>query len=157
MLVHDAAIKNDFAQIQKLAKEKGLEFIKSPDLRKNTILHLACEYGHENLVDYSLDIGIELNKPNDAGDSPLILATKKGDLDTVKKLVEAGAKINHSNKHGNTALHYACFWRMTEIALFLTKTANAYVKIANNYNQLPADHTSNILKITMEGLGIIYI
>jgi ankyrin repeat protein len=151
MLIHDAAIKNDLSQIQKLAREKGLDFVKSADLRKNTILHLSCEGGFDEIVDYSLDIGLDINKPNDAGDSPLILAAKRGDFEIVKKLVVAGAKINHSNKHGNTALHYSCFWRMTEISLFLVKTANAYIKVANNYNQLPADRTSNVLKITLEG------
>lgn len=53
--------------------------------------------------------------------------------------------VNHFNQHGNTALHYACFWRYAEVALFLSKSAGAYIKIANHYNQLPIDHTSKKL------------
>ena len=45
--------------------------------------------------------------------------TEKGDIKTVKRLVECGADINAMNDHGRTALFYAIYQNNTEIALFL--------------------------------------
>lgn len=60
-------------------------------------------------------------------------------------MINAGAYVNHTNVHGNTALHYACFWRYSNIVLYLAKTAAAHVKISNNYDMVCSDHTSKLL------------
>ncbi|KAJ3302006.1 hypothetical protein HDV03_005482 [Kappamyces sp. JEL0829] len=149
-LVQDCVRKQDLGSIQKLQKEKGADFVKNyRDLKQNSILHLALEIGAGEIIEYAINLGVNVNAANIAGDSPLMVATRKGNLESVKQLIVAGSKVNHSNKHGNTALHYACFWRMNEIALYLTKIAGAYVKIANHYGMLPTDHTSKILAGTL--------
>jgi len=53
--------------------------------------------------------------------------------------------VNIANDHGNTALHYACFWRYTEIAEFLVLNG-AIVNIANKYFKVPLDRTSDEIK-----------
>ncbi|KAJ3270087.1 hypothetical protein HDV01_000581 [Terramyces sp. JEL0728] len=141
-LIHDLAAKEDLASIQAVAKEKGLEFIrKARDLWKNSVLHIATQKSSMKIVQYCLDIEIDLNAYNVAGDTALIIAAKNQNFELIKKLTEAGADVDQANGVGNTSLHYACFWRCNDIALFLAKTASAQIKIANKYNQTPLFHT----------------
>jgi maltose-binding protein MalE len=58
-----------------------------------------------------------------------------------------------ANYHGNTPLHYACFWRLNQIALFLAKSCNAIIKVKNNYDKLPTDNTSDVLMDLLEDIS----
>lgn len=159
MSLIDCALAMDMPGVMQIAKDRGIDYVQKErynaltrDLRSNNILHIGCQLGFLPLVEYSLDIVIAVNTSNVCGDTPLILAAKKGRLEIVKKLVSAGAEVNHANLHGNTALHYACFWRYNDVALYLAKTCGAIVKVANNFHQLTIDHTSNILKSVLKGI-----
>lgn len=46
--------------------------------------------------------------------------------------------MNAVNEHGNTPLHYACFWGYQQIAEDLIN-AGAIVNISNKYNEIPLD------------------
>ena len=51
--------------------------------------------------------------------SPLMYATKYGNIKYVKKLIENGAEINLKNEEGKTALDYAKKYEQTEIVHYL--------------------------------------
>lgn len=48
------------------------------------------------------------------------------------------AEVNMVNEHGNTPLHYACFWGYETIAEDLIN-AGTSVAIANKYGDVPLD------------------
>ena len=52
--------------------------------------------------------------------------------------------MNFVNEHGNTALHYACFWGYIDIAEDLID-AGALVAIQNKYQETPLDKCGNMV------------
>jgi hypothetical protein len=68
-------------------------------------LTLAVREGAKQVIDALLaHPQIDINGPNRAGETAVMLAALKGDLALVRRLVERGAAINQS---GWNALHYA--------------------------------------------------
>lgn len=55
---------------------------------------------------------------------------------SVTQLLRNKADVNFVNEHGNTPLHYACFWGYAAIAEDLVN-AGASVSIANKYGDVP--------------------
>lgn len=54
------------------------------------------------------------------------------------QLLRHKADVNFINEHGNTPLHYACFWGYGQIAEDLVQ-AGASVSISNKYGEVPLD------------------
>ena len=78
----------------------------------NTLLHFAAEKGSDISVKILLDfVGVSqrqslLNAQNKEGQTAFILAAKNGFTECCKQM--QGANVNHQDKTGSTALHYAC-------------------------------------------------
>lgn len=62
-----------------------------------------------------------LNKKGENGDSAVMKATRMGEIEIVKELIEAGADINLKNNDGNNALWFACFGNHYELITFLSE------------------------------------
>lgn len=58
--------------------------------------------------------------------------------------------MNVTNEHGNTALHYACFWGNQAVAEELV-TAGALVSIANKDGDTPLDKARGHLAKRLHG------
>src|SRR2546423_14266917 len=69
-------------------------------------LNRAIYREHPELVQKFLAEGADVNQVNDDGGTPLIYAAQYGDLALIKTLVERGAKVNWTDKTGNSALCY---------------------------------------------------
>jgi len=81
-----------------------------------------------------LDIG--LNEQDKNGKTPLILATWRGDLDTVKFLLDSGADVNIVDNLGENVVHYAARQKNTEVLLTILNTsADKNLKSASGYKQ----------------------
>lgn len=75
-----------------------------------TALHLcaACNKNNEiDLVNFLLERNANPNLNTHRNHSPLQFAAENGYLDQAKALIKAGAKVNHENIIGQTALMYA--------------------------------------------------
>jgi hypothetical protein len=48
-----------------------------------------------------------------------VFAIEKGSLNALQAALTAGADLGHTNKHGNTFLHLACYLKYKDIALYL--------------------------------------
>ncbi|NXU68285.1 ILK kinase, partial [Horornis vulcanius] len=72
------------------------------------------------------------------------------------QLMQFKADINAVNEHGNTPLHYACFWGHEQVAEDLVGSG-ALVSIANKYGETPTDKAKTplreVLKERAEKLG----
>lgn len=106
-------------------------------------LHWACREGRSGVVDMLIMRGARINVMNRGDDTPLHLAASHGHRDILAKvqnqmhslvcslhvnillyefvtsawqLIQCKADPNTANEHGNTPLHYACFWGQDEVA-----------------------------------------
>ncbi len=66
------------------------------------------------------------------------------------QLLKNKADINFVNEHGNTPLHYACFWGYSNIAEDLVNYG-AYVSVANKYGEIPLDKCSGAVAKRLHG------
>lgn len=86
--------------------------IAKQDIEGNTVFHVAAKNGQSfslklllSVVPASLKDEV-INVQNHHGLTSLHCAIRAGDPDAVHYLMNHGAKINLSDNHGNTALHY---------------------------------------------------
>ncbi|KAL8933454.1 MAG: hypothetical protein Q9216_006354 [Gyalolechia sp. 2 TL-2023] len=94
---------------------------------KNTsLLRLACEakaYRSLGMVDVLLNKGFS---PNDrcptSGQTPLMIAARRGNVDTVNLLVSHGADTSVLDKNGFSAIHHACMMGCKKILQTLKAT-----------------------------------
>ena len=66
------------------------------------------------------------------------------------------ADINFVNEHGNTPLHYACFWGYSNIAEDLVNYG-AYVSVANKYGEIPLDKCSGAVAKRLHGKYLVVL
>ena len=101
----------------------------------NNALYLAVERNNKNIGELLLAKNADIFSTNNANDSPLHLALKKGG-DTQGWLITSRT-ISATDGSGNTALHYAVEWGLKKAALSLIeKGANPEAKNANGETPL---------------------
>ena len=88
--------------------------------------------------------GARVHTTNMGDDTPLHLAAAHGNRDIVNILLRNKADVNFINEHGNTALHYACFWNYPAICEDLVE-AGALVNIENKYRETPLEKSQGNL------------
>lgn len=91
-------------------------------------------------------LGLELTDPNQRGavdDTVLHLAARKGAIEDMKVLIDAGADVNIAGDLGNTPLHQAAMMKQLESVKFLLMRG-AKKQLNNEFDQTPLD----VAKIT---------
>lgn len=68
----------------------------------------------------------------------------------VLQLLRNRADVNFTNEHGNTPLHYACFWGYQAIAEDLVQH-DALVSLANKDGDTPLDKARGTLAKRLHG------
>jgi ankyrin repeat protein/predicted TIM-barrel fold metal-dependent hydrolase len=140
--IHKAADAGDLAKVKAFIEE-GFDVNKK--VYGCTPLHCAARYGHKEVVELLIAEGADINAKDSRGRTPLYLAMYQdrkevakllasrsgdvslhtaayiGDLQTVEKLIDAGANVN-ANIQGVTALHLAA--KAGEIAVAKLLIAN---------------------------------
>jgi hypothetical protein len=110
---------------------------KTSDLEKNgleinrcqghyprcTLLHLACKFSTENIVKYMLENGGDVNIQDDIGRTPLMIATRRGDIKIVKLLLtydvkEKKKQLQARNQDNLTAIQLAIQYGEEKIRSF---------------------------------------
>ena len=88
--------------------------------------------GNLKNVEQHISVGTDLNKKDDYGSTPLMVAATFGKTDVAIALINGGAKLNLSNADGSTALHIAAFYCRTSIVEALIE-AGADKSLPNNF------------------------
>ncbi|KAK4880295.1 hypothetical protein RN001_008441 [Aquatica leii] len=112
------ALENGLTAVSKLLIQMGADVNIQ---RGGTYLHLAAEYG-VNVVDELLDAGLDINRKDEHGETPLTVALKSNQVEILTVLLERGADPNARNNEGYSCLHHAAGEHESSIvSLFLTK------------------------------------
>ena len=95
-------------------------------MQLDNMLLQACKNNQKTVAQMLLKRGgINVNKRDESGNSPLIYACMKNARDLVKMLLEAGADIDAHDNRGNTPLITACTeYSETTACLLVRKGAN---------------------------------
>ncbi|KAG8225070.1 hypothetical protein J437_LFUL000049 [Ladona fulva] len=102
-----AAEHGDLSLVKKLIELEGICLLKEHDKDGYTPLHRACYNGHEDIVEYLVEKGADLDATTSDGWQPLHSACNWNFARCAKILLEHGANINAKTNGGLTALHLA--------------------------------------------------
>lgn len=109
---YDFAHQGDIEGIRGWLKENS-DSINSYVDEGMTLLHIACMFGHENLMAYLLGRGalVNIEADNESRATPLHLAVAFRDEQVadrmIKVLINNGAELNSTQSGGQTPLHHA--------------------------------------------------
>ena len=78
-------------------------------------IHEAAKAGNIEAVMKAIEVGLDINDVDNAGETALEIATIEGHIDIIVLLIDKGADVNFKNSSGFTALHTAAFFRHKEI------------------------------------------
>ncbi|XP_077297584.1 uncharacterized protein LOC143919246 [Arctopsyche grandis] len=95
----------------------------------NTFMHLACQYGNEEVLKFLIERGADINYKNHLNETLLHSAAKYADVNILKLLIDKGLDVNISNKIGDTPLLIAAEFKNTESFLFLLKSGASPIAI----------------------------
>ena len=88
-----------------LASRSTKTYMQKPAADGNNLLHLACLYGHTDIVISLMRMGCDVNQPNEfnssGGTSPLSIAAGSGHIDIVASLITHGADVTQVDYKGN--------------------------------------------------------
>ena len=112
--------------------------IYATDYKGNTPLHEACRSGNARLIKIFCDENNEnINKKNEDGETPLLLACKTRQEEVVKELLKYKFDVNVIDFYGNTPLGKALQIDNNQNIIFALLTHGVKKSfIANNYQQL---------------------
>ena len=98
---------------------------------------------------------INVNEKNADGEIPVLQAVKKGNVEILQALIDAGAKCDVQDKDGNTPLHLAISAEKDDIIiLFLSKENVLDIKNASDKTPLDvAEDTQNYALLTKISYG----
>ncbi|KAL6631929.1 ankyrin [Neocallimastix sp. 'constans'] len=117
----------------KIKKERN----KRKKINDDNLLTFECKKENIDEVKKLINKGMKINKRNRYGDTPLIIACKKNNIELVKCLLKSKKiKIDKKSIYGISPLMVACYFKNKSLVDCLI-TQNAKVDISDNKNNLP--------------------
>ena len=95
-------------------------------------IHTAAYLGDVNSIKQHIQMGTDLDKKDQYGSTPLIVAITFDKTDVAGTLIEGGADLTVTNNDGSTPLHIAAFFCKPEVVKMLLENG-ADKAIRNNY------------------------
>jgi ankyrin repeat protein len=74
------------------------------DARAAELFNLVCNSSAAAVDSFLSSHHLHVDIQNDKGDTPLIMAARRGDIDVVKALINAGASVHSRNLKGSNPL-----------------------------------------------------
>lgn len=107
--------------------------VNTKNKQNSTPLFIACQKGHERIVQLLLEAGALPNLTSFKGGTPLVKAAKENHITCIKLLLEARANINIQESTGATALHWAAYLNHVQLAELLLKNEQVDIDIVNKH------------------------
>ena len=124
---------------RKRSKQQSLELIKMQMYANKDIVpphQLASEGNLEEMKAMIENFGLTLKEVDESGQTMLHAATKTGQIQVMRYLIDSGINIDATDSDGNTALHIAVINAQIE-ALCLLIESKASDTILNNNQDAP--------------------
>ncbi|KAJ8446729.1 hypothetical protein Cgig2_002891 [Carnegiea gigantea] len=139
-----AAVEGEVGELseENIAKNGDEYYQDQTTPRKNNIIHIAAEHGRARFIQVALARFYELGcRRNDNGDTPLHVASRKGNDEIVRLLVSLGGSdaIATQNLQGDTPLHLALGNNKLRVAKFLLDQvgSDAILSLVNTSQETP--------------------
>jgi serine/threonine-protein phosphatase 6 regulatory ankyrin repeat subunit B len=137
---------DDYSPLLVASKKKNVDIVEAllrkganlfhQEKKENTALILACEHGTEAIAETLVDrLGREdrwhweffVDEQNEDGVTALLLASARGYVEAVEKMLDRGGNPNKPGPDGMSPLMAACAWDQTEVAgTLLAKGASPF-------------------------------
>ncbi len=146
--IHRAAYEGDLEKVKKII-DRNPNQINVQDASGYTPLHLASGKGHIEIVEFLLNHGADIELEIFNRDTPLLVAARyarHGQYETIKTLLEHGAKVNHKDENGRTALHDAAMYSGKEVINLLI-SYGADVNARNKHQSTPLHQAAMLSNI----------
>lgn len=108
----------DVALVQKAVKNDPT-IIEDKEWEGATLLHNAVKNNCEEVTEYLLNSGANVNAKMDDGVTPLHIAARNGNIQIIEILVLHGADINAIDSKGWTPLDRAVKWNKQEAIIYI--------------------------------------
>lgn len=120
------AARNGQLKAVQMLIEKGKANVNLAGFGGLTALHHACKNDHIDVVHYLIETAhANVNVEDDAGNTPIALCARMGNLKCLESVLAGGASLDHPNKRGCTAFGAAVLnGRMAIVDLLLKKPLN---------------------------------
>ena len=95
--------------------------MRPSDKRFGTLVHLAAEYGSDEVIKLLTNTGIDINELDSEKDTALETACINENIDVAKSLLKNGANPNYVGSDGDVLLRFAVEERNFELTKLLLK------------------------------------
>ncbi|XP_065839246.1 death-associated protein kinase 1-like isoform X2 [Oscarella lobularis] len=86
----------------------------------SSLLHLTCDkIGHVQIIQCLVQSGADFDERDNYDETPLMLASRRGFISSVKFFCSIGSSLVAMSKSGLSPLHYACKYGHTSVANFM--------------------------------------
>ena len=123
------------------------------DDRRSTPLALAVRRDKAPLLALLLEAGASPNSRGAGGETPLMIAVKRGDLETVRLLVGKGGDSSITDEEGRNSVQLARMAAFRDIEQFLLSGNAPYVARRNSSPASPNLAPQQVKPVWMSGLG----
>ena len=103
-----AAAGNHFSTVKLLGDAGANPNLPVHARNADSILGCAASSNNLDMIDYLLNLKVDVNDPGNDSGTPLIAAAYWNHPDAIVKLLDHGANLNLKNNFGRTALMSAC-------------------------------------------------
>lgn len=128
------------------AAENDLEFVKlnmthieMVDEKKKSLLHYAVLGSAMDVLNYLLDMDINVNLADEHGETALFDCARKGKLDIAKRLLMKFASVNVENRMKELPIHFAAFKGDLDMIKLLIESGS-YLNKATQEDKLPVHY-----------------
>lgn len=145
----EAAKKGNLARVQKLATKDNIN-CQDTQGRNSTPLHLAAGYNNQEVAEFLLENGADVNAMDKGGLIPLHNASSYGHVDIAALLIKFDTYVNAVDRWGYTPLHEAAQKGRTHLcSLLLAHGSDPTMK--NHEGQTPLDlATAEDVKVLLQ-------
>lgn len=132
--LHLAIRKEKIEFVKLLINKATMNSVKNT---KSDIIHIAINFSSNNIIEYLIAEGLDINHSKSDGTTPLHLAIKNKKLKIVQLLIENNARTNcFKKRRNNSILHFAARCSSVDIIAYLIEKG-FYTNKANLDNDTP--------------------
>ncbi len=97
-------------------------FIRYKTNNGENVCHTAAKFDRRDLLELFKVFEIDIDAPNEFGETPLLVASKHGNLNFIQGLIEHKVNLTKCNSNKSNCLHISCAYGHKEVAQFFLES-----------------------------------